>query len=67
MIVTVIATGYELKAKESTIDDFATQIFKKTTNEQVKMTPTGFEKQTERVEKEEPKASKLPSWLQSKK
>ena len=42
MIVTVIATGYELKAKESTIDDFATQIFKKTTNEQVKMTPTGF-------------------------
>ncbi len=69
MIVTVIATGYELKAKESTIDDFATQIFKKTTNDQVKLTPSGFEKQTPMVEtpKEEKKTNKLPSWLQSKK
>lgn len=69
MIVTVIATGYELKAKESTIDDFATQIFKKTTNDQVKLTPSGFEKQAPVVEapKEEKKSNKLPSWLQSKK
>ena len=69
MIVTVIATGYELKAKESTIDDFATQIFKKTTNDQVKLTPSGFEKQSQMVEtpKEEKKTNKLPSWLQSKK
>ena len=44
MIVTVIATGYELKAKDSTIDDFATQLFKKTSNDQIKLTPTGFEK-----------------------
>lgn len=69
MIVTVIATGYELKAKESTIDDFATQIFKKTTNDQVKLTPSGFEKQSPLVEphKEDKKPNKLPSWLQSKK
>ena len=69
MIVTVIATGYELKAKESTMDDFATQIFKKTTNDQVKLTPSGFEKQTPMMEapKEEKKTNKLPSWLQSKK
>lgn len=69
MIVTVIATGYELKAKESTIDDFATQIFKKTTNDQVKLTPSGFEKQSPMMEpaKEEKKTNKLPSWLQSKK
>lgn len=69
MIVTVIATGYELKAKESTIDDFATQIFKKTTNDQVKLTPSGFEKQSPLVEapKEDKKTNKLPSWLQSKK
>lgn len=69
MIVTVIATGYELKAKESTIDDFATQIFKKTTNDQVKLTPSGFEKQSSMMEpaKEEKKTNKLPSWLQSKK
>lgn len=69
MIVTVIATGYELKAKESTIDDFSTQIFKKTTNDQVKITPSGFEKQTPMVEpkKEEKKPNKLPAWLQSKK
>jgi cell division protein FtsZ len=69
MIVTVIATGYELKAKESTIDDFATQIFKKTTNDQVKLTPSGFEKQAPMVEtpKEDKKSNKLPSWLQSKK
>jgi cell division protein FtsZ len=69
MIVTVIATGYELKAKESTMDDFATQIFKKTTNDQVKLTPSGFEKQAPMVEtpKEEKKSNKLPSWLQSKK
>ncbi|CCV65785.1 MAG: cell division protein FtsZ [Paracholeplasma sp.] len=71
MIVTVIATGYELKAKDSTIDDFATQIFKKTTNDQIKITPTGFEKQDEMPsyrEPEQPKPSsqKLPSWLQSK-
>ena len=71
MIVTVIATGYELKAKDSTIDDFATQIFKKTTNDQIKITPTGFEKQDElinhqTVEQPKPSSQKLPSWLQSK-
>ncbi|HKL61068.1 MAG TPA: cell division protein FtsZ [Acholeplasma sp.] len=71
MIVTVIATGYELKAKDSTIDDFATQLFKKTSNDQIKLTPTGFEKQADQGDyknQEQPKqaVNKLPAWLQSK-
>lgn len=71
MIVTVIATGYELKAKDSTIDDFATQLFKKTSNDQIKLTPTGFEKKADQGDyysQEQPKqaVNKLPAWLQSK-
>ncbi|MDD4468646.1 MAG: cell division protein FtsZ [Acholeplasmataceae bacterium] len=68
LIVTVIATGYELKAKDS-IDDFATQIFKKTTDEQVTITPTGFEIKAEYekpVEEKPQRKSSLPSWLSKK-
>ncbi|MCK9493097.1 MAG: cell division protein FtsZ [Acholeplasmataceae bacterium] len=68
LIVTVIATGYDLKAKDS-IDDFATQIFKKTTDEQVTITPTGFEIKAEYekpVEEKPQRKSSLPSWLSKK-
>ena len=43
LIVTVIATGYELKAKEMGIENLASEIFNKTSNEQIKLvkeTPT---------------------------
>ena len=67
MIVTVIATGYELKAKDA-IEDFASQIFRKTTDEQVKLTPTGFQPASyEEVQPETKKPRKLPPWLQKKK
>ncbi|MFA5720130.1 MAG: cell division protein FtsZ [Acholeplasmataceae bacterium] len=66
MIITVIATGYELKAKDQSMEDFATQIFKKTTSEQVKLTPTGFEPTS--YEEEVPKSKpSLPDWLKKKK
>ncbi len=35
VVVTVIATGYELKAKENGIEDFATTIFSNTSKEQI--------------------------------
>ncbi len=68
LIVTVIATGYELKAKHS-MDDFATQIFKKTTDEQIMITPTGFEVKAEydKPAEEKPvRKSSLPDWLSKK-
>ncbi len=66
MIVTVIATGYELKAKDSTIENLATEIFNKTTDEQLRLTKTGLETQVESETEEQPgKGAKrsLPSWL----
>ena len=68
MIVTVIATGYELKAKESTIENLATEIFNKTSDEQMKLTKTGLENRAEDDE-DQPKEGKkrnLPSWLTKK-
>lgn len=67
MIVTVIATGYELKAKESTIENLATEIFNKTSHEQMKLTKTGLENTgaTDTQPKEEKKRN-LPSWLTKK-
>ncbi len=67
MIVTVIATGYELKAKDS-VEDFATELFKKTSDVQVKITPTGFEPSPYENAMEPKKVErKLPPWLQKKK
>jgi cell division protein FtsZ len=66
LIVTVIATGYELKAKDSTIENLATEIFNKTTDEQLRLTKTGLETQVEDETEEQPeKGTKrsLPSWL----
>lgn len=73
MIVTVIATGYELKAKDSTLDDFNKQLFNKTSSEQVTMTKQGFvnSEQVTHFETSDSKSSdkkaggvNLPSWLQ---
>lgn len=64
MVVTVIATGYELKAKDTTIENLASEIFNKTSNEQLKMTESGLEEVKE--EEEKPKGPKIPSWLQKK-
>jgi cell division protein FtsZ len=66
LIVTVIATGYELKAKDSTIENLANEIFNKTTDEQLRLTKTGLETQVEDETEEQPeKGTKrsLPSWL----
>ena len=43
IVVTVIATGYELKAKESGIDDIAQEIFKKRGEKQLNITSNGLE------------------------
>lgn len=64
MVVTVIATGYELKAKDTTIENLASEIFNNTSNEQLKMTDTGLEEVKE--DEDEPKKRNLPSWLQKK-
>lgn len=69
MIVTVIATGYELKAKGSTIENLASEIFNKTSDEQLTITREGLLHQEE---DDEPEVSEgnhsrnLPSWLKKK-
>lgn len=69
LIVTVIATGYELKSKESDFD-FAAELFNKTSSAQVKMTTEGLV-ETEEDNNDEffkPTGVKnLPSWLIKKK
>lgn len=66
MIVTVIATGYELKAKDNTFENFNSVLFNKTSDEQVFMTSEGLvskpETEGETVEKK-PGGINLPSWL----
>jgi len=69
LIVTVIATGYELKAKDSTIDNLASEIFKKTSDDQMRLTKTGLvHKEDDDLENQpkEGKARNLPSWLAKK-
>jgi cell division protein FtsZ len=70
LIVTVIATGYELKAKDSTIENLATEIFNKTSDEQMKLTKSGLKNQDQDNENmhEPSQGSKrnLPSWLTKK-
>ena len=65
MIVTVIATGYELKAKDHHMDNFAEQIFKKTSPEQMSLTSTGFESKT--VDQSSTSKQNLPPWLKKRK
>ena len=67
MIVTVIATGYELKAKDNTFDNFTSELFKKTTDEQVVLTRDGFISRDQvegEVKPSNPEGKiNLPSWL----
>lgn len=71
LIVTVIATGYELKAKDSTIENLASEIFNKNSDEQLKLTRQGLKDQSyiEQEEDEithqpgEGKKRNIPSWL----
>lgn len=70
LIVTVIATGYELKAKESTIQNLASEIFNKTTDEQMKLTKSGLKNPDDITDEDEQpiegKKKNLPSWLLKK-
>lgn len=69
LIVTVIATGYELKAKDSTIENLASEIFNKSSDEQMKLTRSGLRNQSYEDEEDlsneptEGKKRNLPSWL----
>lgn len=70
LIVTVIATGYELKAKSNTHDNFTSELFNKTSNKQFSITKEGFkeveEKEEKNLEDEKPSKLNIPSWLQKK-
>jgi len=68
LIVTVIATGYELKTKESAFD-FASELFNKTTSAQMSVTKDGLQikQEVEEVFKPKDENPNLPSWLKSKK
>jgi len=47
LIVTVIATGYELKGKDSTVENLAAEIFNNKTNEQMKVINAELKPSTE--------------------
>lgn len=66
MIVTIVATGYELRAKGNEVEDLAGEIFRKSSVEQVKLTQSGLEPLETKETNEEPKKRTLPSWLQRK-
>ncbi|MDY0295221.1 MAG: cell division protein FtsZ [Acholeplasmataceae bacterium] len=73
LIVTVIATGYELKAKDSTIENLASEIFNKSSDEQLKLTRSGLRNQSYEEDEDdmthepsEGKKRNLPSWLVKK-
>jgi cell division protein FtsZ len=63
MVVTVIATGYELKAKDNSIENLATEIFKNNSSEQLKITEDGLKE----IHEETTSRSGLPEWLKKKK
>ncbi len=60
LIVTVIATGYELKAKESGIDDIATEIFKNISQENISY------KSLETIKDEDEEVDETPLFLSAK-
>lgn len=73
LIVTVIATGYELKAKDSTIENLASEIFNKSSDEQMKITRSGLRNQSYEDDDDdvsheptEGKKRNLPTWLTKK-
>lgn len=65
MIITVIATGYELKAKDNSIENFAKEIFTKTSEQQLRMTSDGLQvsKSIDEVKNEDKPKRVLPDWL----
>ncbi|CCV64442.1 Cell division protein FtsZ [Alteracholeplasma palmae J233] len=71
MIVTVIATGYELKAKDNTVENLVNEIFTNTSSEQMVVHGSSLRKKEDVLEKEQPKEStkekNLPSWLKKTK
>ncbi len=67
MIVTIIATGYELKAKGNAVEDLAGDIFRKNTVDQVKVTKDGLKTVEHPEDKDEaPKKREVPTWLKRK-
>ena len=70
LIVTVIATGYELKAKDSTVESLEREIFNNPSNQQLKLTKTGLKQKDDVIEADEGpsegKKRNLPSWLTKK-
>lgn len=73
MIITIIATGYDLKNKESSIKSLVEELYNKTSDKQLKMTDEGLKPVDEVLDdkKEETSSNKknikLPSWLTGKK
>lgn len=72
MVVTVIATGYELRGKDNTVENLANEIFKKTSPEQLQITKSGLQIKEETkyddASLSKPKDDKksIPSWLKKK-
>ena len=66
IIVTVIATGYELKAKDTTIESLEREIFNQTSDSQLVLTDKGLQKQEEDEVEEKQGKRNLPSWLTKK-
>ncbi|MFA5692572.1 MAG: cell division protein FtsZ [Acholeplasmataceae bacterium] len=73
MIVTIIATGYDLRSKESSLGSLVEELYKSKTDKQLKLTEEGLMPvNEEESEKELPSTEKsdkkiLPSWLTGKK
>ncbi len=67
MIVTIVATGYELRAKGNPVEEIASDIFRNTSKQQVKLTETGLEPIDDDGEtSQDSKERNLPSWLHRK-
>lgn len=71
MIVTVIATGYELKAKGSTVENLASEIFNKTSDQQMTLTKQGLKESEEQeaddgIVEDTGKKRNVPAWLLKK-
>lgn len=67
MIVTIVATGYELRAKGNEVEKIAGDIFRNNSTQQVKITDTGLEPlDNKEASGEDTKKRTLPSWLHRK-
>lgn len=74
MIVTIIATGYELSLKGNPIEDLAREIFRKDSGDQMKLTKKGLEpldgsneeNHQDSKDTKDTKKRALPSWLVKK-